>query len=98
MFTNEQYTCLVKKYIDMVYRIALNYLKNSADAEDICQNVFLKLLTERTVFQSDEHLRNWIVRVTVNECKKVLRSPWHRRESLENSISAMTNNSAVNRN
>lgn len=89
MFTNEQYTCLVKKYIDMVFRIALNYLKNSADAEDICQNVFLKLLTERTVFQSDEHLRNWIVRVTVNECKKVLRSPWHRRESLENSISAM---------
>lgn len=83
MFTNEQYTCLVKKHIDMVYRIALNYLKNKADAEDICQTVFLKLLTEKTDFQNDDHLRNWLVRVTVNECKKMLRSPWYRRESLE---------------
>lgn len=89
MFTNEQYTFLVKKYIDMVYRIALNYLKNSADAEDICQNVFLKLLTDKNGFQSDEHLRNWFVRVTINECKKMLRSPWHRRESLEDHIPSM---------
>lgn len=83
MFTDAQYTCLVKKYIDMVFRIALNYLKNAADAEDICQNVFLKLLTQEKDFLSDEHIRNWLVRVTINECKKVLRSPWHRRESLE---------------
>lgn len=83
MFTDEQYTVLVKKYIDMVFRIALNYLKNRADAEDICQNVFLKLLTQKKPFDGEEHLRNWLVRVTVNECKNVLRSPWHRRESIE---------------
>lgn len=89
MFTNEQYTCLVQKYIDTVYRIALNYLKNRTDAEDICQNVFLALLTQTKDFQSDDHLRNWLVRVTVNECKKLLRSPWHRRESLNDHIPAM---------
>lgn len=83
MFTDEQYTYLVKKYIDMVFRVALNYLKNRADAEDICQNVFLKLLTQRKPFASDEHLRSWLVRVTINECKNVLRSPWHRREPLD---------------
>lgn len=83
MFTDEQYTCLVKKYIDMVFRVALNYLKNRSDAEDICQNVFLKLLTQKKPFDSNEHLRNWLVRVTINECKNALRSPWHRRESLE---------------
>ena len=83
MFTDEQYTCVVKKYIDMVFRIALNYLKNKADAEDICQNVFLKLLTQKKTFDSEEHLRNWLVRVTINECKSLLRSPWHSRESLE---------------
>lgn len=86
MFTNEQYTCLVKKYIDMVYRIGLNYLKNPADAEDVCQNVFMALLSQKKPFEGEEHLRNWLVRVAVNECKKVLRSPWHRRESLEDHI------------
>ena len=86
MFTNEQYTCLVKKYIDMVYRIGLNYLKNPADAEDVCQNVFMALLSQKKPFEGEEHLRNWLVRVAVNECKKVLRSPWHRRESLKDHI------------
>jgi len=86
MFTNEQYTCLVKKYIDTVFRIGLNYLKNRADAEDVCQNVFLALLAEKKDFQNDEHLRNWLIRVTINECKKVLRSPWRRRESLDDHI------------
>lgn len=86
MFTNEQYTCLVEKHIDSVYRIALNYLKNRSDAEDVCQNVFLALLTERKLFQNDEHLRNWLIRVAVNECKMILRSPWRRRESLDDHI------------
>lgn len=83
MFTDEQYTCLVKKYIDMVFRVALNYLKNRSDAEDICQNVFLKLLTQKKPFDSEEHIRSWLIRVTINECKNVLRSPWHRRESID---------------
>ena len=86
MFTDEQYTCLVKKYIDTVFRVALNYLKNRADAEDICQDVFLKLLQQKKPFQSEEHIRSWLIRVTINACKNVLRSPWHRRESLEDHI------------
>ena len=86
MFTDEQYTCLVKKYIDTVFRVALNYLKNRADAEDICQDVFLKLLQQKKPFESEEHIRNWLIRVTINACKNVLRSPWHRRESIDDHI------------
>jgi len=86
MFTDEQYTYLVKKYIDTVFRVALNYLKNRADAEDICQDVFLKLLQQKKPFDSEEHLRNWLIRVTINACKNVLRSPWHRRESLDDHV------------
>ena len=56
MFTNEQYTCLVNRYIDTVYRIGLNYLKNRTDTEDVCQNVFLSLLTEKKPFQSEDQL------------------------------------------
>ena len=83
MLTNQQYTCLVKKYIDTVFRIALSYTKSCADAEDIVQNVFLTLLREKKSFETEEHIRNWLIRVAVNESKKWLRSPWRRHISFE---------------
>lgn len=76
MLTNEQFTFLVNKYIDTVFRIAFGYVKNPTDADDITQNVFLALLRERKKFDSEDHIRNWLVRVTINECKKWFRSPW----------------------
>lgn len=83
IFTDAQFTCLVENYIDTVYRVALNYLKDPADAEDVTQNVFEKLLRQRTPFESMEHVRNWLIRVAVNECKHILRAPWHKQESIE---------------
>ena len=78
MITNEQFTCLVKKYIDTVFRIALNYTKSAPDAEDITQDVFLALLREKKDFRSDEHCKAWLIRVTVNACRKWHRSPWRK--------------------
>lgn len=83
MFTDEQYTDLVKKYIDTVFRVALNYLKDPTEADDITQNVFEKLLYRKEPFGSDAHIKYWLIRVTINECKHLLRSPWRRHESLE---------------
>lgn len=83
MFTDEQFTCLAKKYIDTVFRVALNYLKNGAEADDVTQNVFLKLWKEKKPFESEEHVRNWLIRVTINECKSLLRSPWRSTESFD---------------
>lgn len=83
MLTNEQFTCLAQLYIDTVYRVALNYLKSPSDADDITQNVFLKLLQEKKPFDSDEHVKHWLIRVTVNECKNLVRSRWWRAESIE---------------
>ncbi len=83
MFTDEQFTALAKTYIDTVFRVALNYLKNGADAEDVTQNVFLKLWKEKRDFENDEHIRNWLIRVTINECRSLLRAPWRRAENLE---------------
>lgn len=94
MLTNEQFTRLAQRYLDTVFRVALNYIKNPADADDITQTVFEKLLRERKTFESDEHVRNWLIRVTVNECKKLLRSPWRKNEPIEdyaNSLSFDTN-------
>ena len=72
------------RYQNMVYRIALHYFGNSQDAEDAVQAVFLRLYTAEKSFESPEHLRRWLIRVTVNVCRDVLRSPWRRRRvSLE---------------
>lgn len=83
MITNEQYTCLVKKYIDTVFRIALNYTRSVQDAEDIVQDVFLALLQEKKPFETEEHIRNWLIRVTLNACRKWHWSPWRKHISLE---------------
>lgn len=71
----------VERYADMVFRLALSYLKNRADAEDVMQETLLKLYAQsrKVPFASEEHQRFWVVRVAVNECKKLLRSPWRRR-------------------
>lgn len=83
MLTNEQFTCLARRYIDTVYRVALNYIKSPSDADDITQNVFLKLLQEKKPFAGDDHVKHWLIRVTVNECKNLVRSRWWRAESIE---------------
>ncbi len=83
MLTNEQITALVEKYIDTVYRVALGYTKNPEDAEDITQNAFLALLNHGSDFESDDHARFWLIRVTINACKKLFRSPWRNALPLE---------------
>lgn len=74
--TNEQFTVYAKKYIDTVFRVAFNYLGSRADADDVTQNVFLKLLEAEKNFESDDHVKNWLIRVTVNECHNLVRSHW----------------------
>jgi len=79
----------MNKYANMVMRIALNYCKNKYDAEDITQDVFCKLisLTQESSknvqnvleFNDEEHLKRWLIRVTINQCKSMLITPWHKK-------------------
>jgi RNA polymerase sigma-70 factor (ECF subfamily) len=83
---------LVEEYSDMIFRIAFHNVGNRAEAEDITQNVFLKLMEKAPPFEDREHERAWIIRVTLNLCRDWFRSPWHRRragglEDLENTPS-----------
>lgn len=71
-----EYTRVVEKYANNVYKIALSYCKNKYDAEDILQNVFVKLFQIEQDFESDEHIRNWLIRVTINSCKDFCKSFW----------------------
>lgn len=56
-----------------VWRVALHNAPTRADAEDVTQEVFEKLLSCRKEFQSDEHLKAWLIRVTINRCKSLHR-------------------------
>ncbi len=59
---------------DTVWRVALGQTGSRADAEDVYQDVFLKLLDKPRAFESDEHLKAWLIRVTVNQSRDRLRA------------------------
>ena len=79
MIDDIQAARLVNLYADMILRISYQYLKQTCDAEDICQTVFLKYLTHDLRFDSPEHEKAWIIRTTINACKDHLKSAWFRR-------------------
>ncbi|MBP3312478.1 MAG: sigma-70 family RNA polymerase sigma factor [Butyricicoccus sp.] len=70
---------LVNTYSDLILRVSYTYLNNTHDAQDICQTVFLKLLTGNRQFRSPEHEKAWMIRTTINACKDLLGSAWHSR-------------------
>ena len=83
MLNTEQFTRYAESYIDTVFRVAFNYIKSAADAEDITQNVFLKLLKEEKPFESEEHVKRWLIRVAINECKNLTKARWWRQGAYE---------------
>lgn len=83
MFTGERFDSLARQYMDMVFRLAFSLLKSGSDADDVTQNALLSLYRTDRAFESDAHIKNWLVRVTVNECKKLWRSPWRSNEDFE---------------
>lgn len=70
---------LAEAYADAILRLSYTYLKNTQDAQDVCQTVFVKLLTEPRQFESPAHERAYILRMAANACKDILKSPWRRR-------------------
>lgn len=83
MFQEEQFSQIAKKYMDTIFRVAFNYLKNQPEADDITQDVLLKLYLTDKIFENDEHIKNWLIRVTINCCKKAFLSPWKKTEPLD---------------
>lgn len=69
---------IVEEYGDMVYRIALTQLKNSADADDIYQEVFISLIKNIEKIESEQHLKYWLIRTTLNKCKNHFKLFWNK--------------------
>ena len=71
---------IVREHGDMVLRLAMANTGNKADAEDVFQSVFIRLVGSIDKIESEEHLRFWLVRVTINRCKSLFSSSQRRRE------------------
>ena len=72
------FQALAERYMDMVYRVAYNSLKSPHDADDVTQEVFLRLLKTDTDFSGGTHVKHWLLRVAVNECRRLACSPGRR--------------------
>lgn len=80
MRTEQEVNLALDNYADMVQRICFCHLKNEADTEDIFQEVFLKYMTYKGTFSGREHEKAWMIRVTVNACKDVLKKFFRKKE------------------
>lgn len=88
--TDEYIQHVLDKYSVMLIKLAFTYVKNTADAEDITQDVFVNLMKRKEGFESEEHEKAWLLRVTINHCKNHLKSPWNKRNvPLDEEISYM---------
>lgn len=61
------------QYTDTVYRVAMHNTRCKSDAEDVTQEVFVKLLESSKSFKDSEHLKAWLIRVTINQCRSLMR-------------------------
>lgn len=78
MRSEQEVNQAIEQYSDTVRRLCMVYLKNYADTEDVFQTVFLKYILSSVSFESAEHEKAWLIRVTVNTCKDLLKNFFRR--------------------
>ena len=80
---------VIERFGDMLFRLAMMRVRNRSDAQDICQDVFLRWYTYEGEFESDEHLKAWLIRVALNCTNSLLTSTWFKRtDPLPESLAA----------
>ena len=78
LYTNDDIERVLQQYANLVYRIAFSQTQNKNDADDVFQEVFLQYIKRNRAFESSEHEKAWLIRVTINFCKKLWNSAWFR--------------------
>jgi len=77
--TRDELIETVENYRATTFRIAYGYTGSFEDSEDISQDVFLKLYSSNKTFKDEEHKKAWLIRVTINASKSLLRTSWRKR-------------------
>ena len=72
--TESVFLDVFEKFKNTVYSVVFNYVRNAEDAADLQQDVFVKLLGSNVEYESEEHIKAWLIRVSINMCKNHLRS------------------------
>lgn len=70
---------MVEKYFNTVYKLALSQTKDKDHADDVVQEVFLRYIRGTKIFESEEHLKAWLIRVTINCSKNVFSNSWFKK-------------------
>ena len=84
----EVFALAVQRYSDTVFRAALHNCSCTADAEDVVQDVFEKLLQYKGCFESEEHLKAWLLRVAINRCHDLTRAACQKNTELDENLPA----------
>ena len=79
MRSEQEVNRAIELYADLVFRLCMVCLKNQSDAEDVFQTVFLKYTLSTQVFETSEHEKAWLIRVTRNACNDLLKSFFRKR-------------------
>jgi len=82
---------VIGKYSNIVYRLALAQMKNKQDAEDVFQDVFLRYISKPRSFESEEHRKAWLIRVTINRSRSLWAAWFRKTQPLDDSLVADTN-------
>lgn len=86
---NDNFLCLYDKYSNDCLRLAFSFTKNIFDAEDIVQTVFIKLYKKIKKVDNHDFNKNWLLKVTANECKNNFKLVWRRKVILNDEIILM---------
>ena len=81
--TKESFDAVMRKYADMVYKLAYSRTGNTYDADDILQEVFLRYIRADKTYNDEEHRKAWLLRITINCTKSFLTSAWNRHTDYE---------------
>lgn len=82
MVDTEQLQQIITTYSDMLYRIALVQTGSREEAGDMVQQTFLKLLEHREEITDGRHMKAWLIRVCINQCKNHRNTAWKRKVHL----------------
>lgn len=83
---DQAFDLAVERYADTIYRVAMHAAPRAADAEDVVQDTYEKLLHRPQGFASEEHLKAWLIRVAVNRCHDLARAACTRDAALDESL------------
>lgn len=84
--TDKEIIAIYDRHVDTVYRICYSFMKNAAEAEDMVQETFLRLIVSSTIFRDERHERAWLIVTASNLCKDSLKKWWRRNESIEDNL------------